>query len=295
MNVPSPTGLPDFDALWDHDHPAETEARFRDLLPAAQASGDRSYHLQLLTQVARAQGLRRNFDGAHATLEYVREWTTDDLKTVRVRSLLERGRCLNSSGDVAGAKPHFAEAWEVARENRLDGYAVDAAHMMGIVESGEAALAWNERAVAHAKASADPAARRWLASLQNNIGWTYFGMRRDAEALAVFEEALELRRQQGKAGPIRIARYAVAKARRMLGRVGEALAEQAALAGECERAGEPDGYVHEEVAECLLATGRAGEARPQFARAYELLSKDPWFVADEPGRLGRMKRLGGIE
>jgi tetratricopeptide (TPR) repeat protein len=298
MNPTHPTGLPDFNTLWDYDRPAETEGRFRDLLPAAQASGDRDYHLQLLTQVARAQGLQRRYDAAHATLDHVRELLLGgggELPAVRVRYLLERGRCFNDTGDPERAKTSFVEAWDVARAHHLDGYAVDAAHMMGIIETpAEAALAWNRKAVEYAKASEDPAARRWLASLQNNIGWTLFRAGRYAEALVVFEDALALRRQQGNPGPIRIARYSVAKARRMLGRVDEALAAQQALAGECERAGEPDGYVHEEIAECLLALGRAAEAAPHFARAYALLAKDPWYPADERPRLLRMKQLGGV-
>jgi tetratricopeptide (TPR) repeat protein len=294
MNASSPTGLPDFDTLWDYDRPAETEARFRDLLPAAQASGDRDYHLQLLTQVARAQGLQRNYDGAHATLDHVRDLMTDDLTTARVRHLLERGRCFNDQGNHERARACFLEAWDVAREKRLDDYAVDAAHMMGIIERpAGAALEWNLRAMEYAKGSEEPGARRWLASLQNNIGWTLFGMGRHGEALALFEEALELRRQNGRPGPIRIARYSVGKAQRALGRVAEALADQEALLRECELAGEPDGYVHEEVAECLLALGRAAEARPHFARAHELLSKDPWFPAEEKGRLERMAEMGG--
>ena len=294
MDAPSPTGLPDFDALWDYDRPAETEARFRDLLPAARASGDRDYHLQLMTQLARAQGLQRDFDGAHATLDHVRDGMADDLPAARVRYLLERGRCFNDQKAHDRARACFTEAWDVAREHRIDGHAVDAAHMMGIVEQGDAALAWNERAAALAKGSADPKARRWLASLQNNVGWTYFSGGRYAEALAAFEDALALRVEQGRPGAIRIARYAVAKALRMLGQVERSLAEQTALAAECERAGEPDGYVYEEVAECLLTLGRGAEARPQFARAYALLSKTPWLARDEPDRLERMKALGGL-
>ena len=67
------TGLPDFNLLWDYGQPAETEARFRELLPAARACGDRDYYLQLLTQIARAQGLQKRFEQAHATLDHVRE------------------------------------------------------------------------------------------------------------------------------------------------------------------------------------------------------------------------------
>ncbi|MFN8565329.1 MAG: hypothetical protein U0703_27730 [Anaerolineae bacterium] len=43
-----------FDALWDYDHPAETEKTFRALL--AQTDGARRF--ELLTQIARAQGLQ---------------------------------------------------------------------------------------------------------------------------------------------------------------------------------------------------------------------------------------------
>jgi tetratricopeptide (TPR) repeat protein len=113
-------------------------------------------------------------------------------------------------------------------------------------------------------------------------------------ALEVFEEALRLRREQGKPGPIRMARWSVAKMHRLLGRRAEALTEQEALLGECERAGQPDGYVHEELAECLLSLGRGKAAQEHFAQAHALLSKDPWFPADEKSRLERMKQLGAV-
>src|SRR5687768_45420 len=104
-----PTGLPDFNGFWDYDHPEQTEARFRDILPAAQSSGDRDYHLQLLTQIARAQGLQRKYDAAHATLDHVRGLMTDELKTVRVRYLLERGRVFNDTRRYEDAKACFLE------------------------------------------------------------------------------------------------------------------------------------------------------------------------------------------
>src|SRR3712207_2634811 len=98
-----PTGLPDFNTLWDYGQPAQSEARFRELLSAAQSSGDRDYYLQLLTQIARAQGLQKNYDAAHATLDHVRGQMTDDLKAIRVRYLLERGRCFNDTSRHADA------------------------------------------------------------------------------------------------------------------------------------------------------------------------------------------------
>ena len=87
--------LPDFDSLWDYDRPRESERRFRELLPLAESAGDPSYHLQLLTQVARALGLQRRFDEAHRLLDLVEQRLEQRLATARVRYLLERGRALD--------------------------------------------------------------------------------------------------------------------------------------------------------------------------------------------------------
>lgn len=54
----------------------------------------------------------------------------------------------------------------------------------------------------------------------------------------------------------------------------------------------PDGYVFEEIAECLLALGREEEARDYFARAYEQHKDDPWFPPTDPARLQRIPELG---
>jgi hypothetical protein len=56
--------------------------------------------------------------------------------------------------------------------------------------------------------------------------------------------------------------------------------------------GESDGYVFEELGECLLLLGRPGEARLFFARAYAELSRDSWLAESEPARLERLKELG---
>ena len=57
------------DTAWDFDRPAESETRFRSelaRLPERSAAG-----FELLTQIARAQGLQRRSDAAHATLDAV--------------------------------------------------------------------------------------------------------------------------------------------------------------------------------------------------------------------------------
>jgi tetratricopeptide (TPR) repeat protein len=293
---PAPPGppepLPRLGDLWDFGDPAASEARFRALLPRAGAAADAEYRVEALTQVARAEGLRMRFDDALRTLDGAEAALRPGMDRARTRVLLERGRVLNSSNRPAEAAPLFGAAWEAARAAGLDGLAVDAAHMLGIVRPGAEGLDWNLRALALAETSADPEAAAWAGSLANNIGWAHHGEGRYEEALASFRTALAFREARGQAGGIRVARWCVARCLRSLGRVPEALAMQEALLAETEAAGRPDGFVHEELGECLLLLGRADEARPRFRRAHELLAKDPWLARDEPARLERLRSLG---
>src|SRR6266498_2497341 len=146
--VPKGTGkLPDFDKLWDYAHPEISEQRFRELLPRALDSLDLSYLAQLLTQIARAEGLQRKFEDAHKTLDRVEKALlkaeADD--QTRVRYLLERGRVFNSSGKRDEARPLFLQALDLAVKSKDDFNAVDAAHMMAIIETNEKALEFREK------------------------------------------------------------------------------------------------------------------------------------------------------
>ena len=283
--------LPDFDSLWDHGRPDATERAFRALLPSAPRS-DASYRLELLTQIARAEGLQQRFADAHRTLDGVAVELTEALPRVHVRYLLERGRVLNSSGNPEVAAPLFLEAWERGRSTGEDALAVDAAHMLGIVTSGDDQLAWNERAIDLAAASPDHHANAWLGSLLNNIGWTYHDAGRFEDALTVFQRAVEVRTTDGAAGTLIIARWCVARTLRSLERFEDALALQRALLEDLAQTGARDGYVHEELAENLLALGRGDEARPHCATAHLLLAGDPRLAANEPARLDRLRLLG---
>jgi tetratricopeptide (TPR) repeat protein len=286
------TGLPDFDAMWDYDNPDTTEARFTELVPLAEESGDRSYLAQLMTQIARARGLQMKFNDAHRTLDGVEAMLTDDLVVARIRYLLERGRVYNSAGRADSAKPLFLEAWEMGLGAEEDFYAVDAAHMMAIIEPPEEQLVWAGKAMQVAEQSSDERAGRWLGSLYNNTGWTYHDMGDYEKALEIFEKALAWNRENGGEERVRIARWTVARTYRSLGRIEEALAIQENLEREIREKGlETDGYVFEEIAECLLLLGRDGEAKGHFAAAYEHLSQDQWLVANQADRLKRLKQL----
>jgi tetratricopeptide (TPR) repeat protein len=289
--------LPSFDSLWDYARPEDTEKRFRDLLPAAQASGDVSYLAQLLTQIARTEGLQRRFEAAHRTLDAAEALLDDERQQARIRYLLERGRAFNSAKQPAQARALFLEAWQLAVAQREDFHAVDAAHMLAIVEPEDSRqdsqLEWNLRAIELAEASADARARGWLGSLYNNTGWTYHARGAFEDALRYFRVALEWQRAAGKAEETRIAWWCVARALRSLGRVEEALAIQRDLRAQLDGAVASDGFVEEELGECLLALGKGEEARGHLARAYAALSQDPWLVEDEPERLRRLKEMSG--
>ena len=287
----------DFDTRWNYDDPKATETVFASLLPNTHTSDDADAVAQLLTQIARAQGLQRKFDQAQATLDEAQRLIgeSDGMSRARIRLLLERGRVLNSSGLRDAARPYFQEAFDLAASAGEDFFAVDAAHMLAIVAPAEQSLAWNERALALAEASHDERARRWLGSLYNNIGWTVHDRGRHADALSLFERALQWRianhRSDRDDAEIRVAKWCVARALRSLNRVDDALSMQQELLGEHERAETHDGFVFEEMAECLYALNRADDAKHYAALAYDELQKDAWLADNEPQRLRRLKEI----
>ncbi|MCC6498996.1 MAG: tetratricopeptide repeat protein [Anaerolineales bacterium] len=282
--------IPDFDSIWDYSNPQKTEGRFREIL--LQVPDDEPEFLELLTQIARAQGLQQRFAKAHQTLDQVERRVGESVSRAKVRYLLERGRVLNSSGLPDDARPYFEQALDSATKLTEDSYAVDALHMLALAAPPASSLDLNLRAIALAESSGQENARGWLASLYNNAGWSYHDLGEYASALEMFTKAESARRSNGSVTEIRIARWCVARALRSLNRVKEALTIQRELKCEIESAGESDGYVFEEIGECLLALNRAKESRAYFAKAYEVLSQDIWLAEKEPERLARLKELG---
>src|SRR5262249_12068011 len=136
-----------------------SEAQFRALLPQAEQAADRGYYLELLTQIARAEGLQRKFAAAHRTLDTVAAALAAAGARAQIRYWLERGRVFNSAGDPAEAHPLFQAAWERATQAGEEFHAVDAAHMLAIVVPPAEQLAWHQQALTQANAARDPRAR----------------------------------------------------------------------------------------------------------------------------------------
>jgi tetratricopeptide (TPR) repeat protein len=282
------------DALWDYDSPQATALKFRELLPTAERSVDKTYYAELLTQLARTQSLQRNFDEAHSVLDAARQvMEGQNMPVPEIRYLLERGRTFNSAGEKEQSISLFKGAYAKAVEHNEDFYAIDAAHMLGIAAKPQDQLFWNIEAMGLAEKTADTRARKWLGSLYNNIGWTYHDLKDYVGALTFFEKLLAWRIDQKDERGAFIANWSVARTYRSLDRIAEALALQRGLLDEIQRKGlDPSGYVFEELAECLLLQGRGIEARAYFKKAYEILSKDIWLKANEADRLERLKDLG---
>lgn len=291
---PASADLPDLASLWRWDDPAASERAFRAAVTQARAMGARDYEAEAWTQVARSEGLQKRFDDAQATLDSCAPMRRDEAPVPRIRWNLEQGRVLRSSGRPEDSKPFFLTAWELANQAGEVPLALDAAHMIALVESPDEALAWAGRAIAIAEGSSDPRARGWLGPLYNNTGWTWFERADFERALDLWRKGVAVRSDLGQTGePLRIAWWTVARGLRALGRHAEAIAILERLQSEGAATGAPDGYVHEELAENLLALGRLDEARPQFLRAFALL-KDAEDVMADPARLERLRGGAGI-
>lgn len=229
----------DLTELWNFDDPAGSEQRLR----AAQVEAPETEAAVLQTQVARALGLQGRYAEALAVLDGI-ECTDPE---VTVRSLLERGRVYRSSGAVTAAAPQF-EAAVAAADQGLEGLAIDAMHMVALTLKGDDQIAYTRGILDRARASRDPSARRWLASLLNNLGMAYSDQGEWQLALQTFEEALAERRTGSDLEATFAARWMVAWALRHLGRTAEARDAQLALQADLVAAGREDPYVHEELA-----------------------------------------------
>jgi tetratricopeptide (TPR) repeat protein len=261
--------------LWDFDDLDLSAERFRAQLELETTNAGRA---EVLTQLARVEGLRGSFEDCDALLD-----EAEALGGAESRVQLERGRRSRSSDRAGAGLADFERAFELARASGDDALAVDAAHMLAIVDDSEA---WTTRAVEIASASDDPGVRYWLGPLYNNIGWSRYENGDADGALEAFELALASReRDDPRPHSREIARYAVGKALRALGRPGEAAAALEQCVAWAAAEGVEDGWFHEELAEDYAALGRTADARREARRALALVD------GDDPARLERLRAL----
>jgi tetratricopeptide (TPR) repeat protein len=266
------------DALWDIHDPVEGESKLKNAVVEYPGSVD-----ELRTQIARSLGLQSRFGEAWDELSNI---SIVHSQLVEIRIQLEKGRLENSSGTRNYAKPHFLKALELAQQEDLDFYAVDAAHMLGIVSEGQESIQWNKLALQLAADSRFERTHNWKGSLLSNLGWTYFNIGEFDSALATFDSAFDFEKAAGNPVRIRIARWTVARCLRALKRYDDAFAIQNDLIQYPEQ-----GYVSEELGELLLVLGRPDEASLRFRKAHELLSQSLGSDPSQANRLARLREL----
>ena len=281
--------------VWDFNDPAASETRFRELAAEAEAAGNDAYAAEAMTQVARTYSLRREFDQANAVLDEVDNGPQGQVPVVRVRSLLERGRSLNSSGNSDAAAPLFEQAWELASQEGEGFLAGDAIHMLGIVGGLEQEQHWINVLVQYVTDDPGNGADYWLAAMHNNLGWTYFFAEDFANAEAQFIASRAAYEAQGnKRYEVLIADYSIGRAMRMQGNCEGALGvQERAYAALREEFDTEDEYVAEEIALCRVELGDREGAIGPATIAYTKFSQDAWFVENEAERLEVLRELSG--
>jgi tetratricopeptide (TPR) repeat protein len=274
--------------LWDFADLGESKRRFRSQLAEEASPAGRA---EVLSQLARVEGLRGTFDAGERLLEEA-EALVGRSAVARARIELERGRLRRSSGDAEGALPLFESAFATALAAGELAIAVDAAHMAALAAPDPAGfLEWTDRGMGLAE-SAEPSVRYWLGPLLNNLGWHHFEIGEFEEALGTFARALEERERDPANRPaVELALYAMAKTLRALERPREGLPLLEHAAASAESDGRSDGWLHEELAETYAALGREAEAREHAGKALVLLPQvDDEFDPDGE-RAGRLRRI----
>lgn len=296
--------LENFDDLWNLGDPIEVEKAFCKILPSAKALNDKSVYLQLLSQIALAQALQKQFDTAHKTLDEAEQLLTPNQSLAHVRILLERGRVFQQSEKISEARAYFEKSFELSSQYKFYYHAINAAHMIAIVaQQNDEKITWNKHALNMAESTQDTRARLWLGPLYNNLGRNYLDAKHFDKALAAFEKALEYREKENYLPNIRFAQWAIARTLRALDRLDDALKIQKKLLQEYKTIAQSEtfdmpvemftltrGWVYEELAEIYNAKAKC------FATlACDDLSNNTMFKKTEPERLERLRHIQNWE
>ena len=154
-----------FEMNADLDRPEETEARYQALLLAFQSpDADRTQHIELLTQLARVQGLQSKFTEATQSIGEAARLLADTSApfkiAAKIRYLLEAGRLHVLEKTPSQARPMFFEAWTLASGSGEDYHAIDAAQMLAAMDPQKLQKEWTLKAFALAENSPQARAKQ---------------------------------------------------------------------------------------------------------------------------------------
>jgi len=288
--------LPNFDALWNYAHPDSSEVAFKEILPLLTHTDefaiDVQYEPELLTQIARAQGMQGKYDEAFHTLQQADSLLSERTPKAKMRYLLEKGRLLNSSGKTELSIPVLEEAYHFGAEKHFDLYQLDAALLLSSITLSQQKTDWVRKAVQLARTSTDPRCQNQLGSIYKSTAWSYFYLKDYYHAQEMFHKALDWHETNSDSTETLVDRWAIGHCLRALFKFDEALHIQLTLEQDLNNLNLPlNGYVYEEIAELYFAKGNIPQARSYFKKAYDLLSHDEDLTKNTPMRLERIKQL----
>lgn len=189
---------------------------------AAAATGPEEAHVEALAQVARMYSIGGDEAAGRPWLERAGALARPDEPLGWSRYQLVRGVYERESGRRAAACATFESLYDYCLEREMPLRAIDPAHMVALAADDVAAqIEWAHKGIAAAEAGG---AEGWLAVLWNNLGWTFEGEGRYAEALAALEKARHYHRRTGGEMEKMIADFSVAKLLRLNGRRTQARA-----------------------------------------------------------------------
>ena len=135
--------------LWDFGDLDASEARLREQLERESTDHGRA---EVLTQLARVEGLRDRFADGDRLIEQAQGIAGDDPAAL-ARIALEQGRLRRSGGDADSARPLFDAAFRAARDAGQTFIAADSAHMAALVAPDlDGFVEWTDRGIELAEA-----------------------------------------------------------------------------------------------------------------------------------------------
>lgn len=289
--------MQDLDLYWNPLDPASSETALRALLPDARllTGRDRCSLIELLTQIARAEGAQKKMPEAALTLAEAEKILAEPCEynvSAKLRWLIESARLYVLNRTPSQARALLSQAWVLAVNAGEDYFTIDIAQMMAAIESPKAQHEWVLKAIQIAENSRQEKSKRWLGELYSALAWKLCDLRQFDKSFESMQKALHHFRVRGSDPEIFQVRWSIGKILRQMGRFEEALQIQQELL--VELGSRPHGRLFEELAENLHALHRTEAADKYFSLAYEQLSADQWVSDNQPVKLKRLKTLGKV-
>ncbi len=288
--------FPDVDGFWADKTLSQTEFAIRETLHQQQSDDQKLNRIETLTQLVRLLNILGNPSEAAATLKQAQDIIAScepSAHRIRaeIRLALEHGRHLWLARNPARAQSFLNHAWTLATTNKEYFFAIDAALMLAITQPPKFQNEWINKALNLAEKTDEPQAKLWLTHLYLVKGWQFFDFHRYDEALQNFTKAFERPRDKGVTTNLQVIRWSMARALRSLNKLSEALEIQNTLLVELSSAGQKNGFVLLEIAECLQLLQKTEEAKSFYESAYNELSADTWYLDNHKAELNRMQFL----